>query len=248
MRLIGYIRVSTDEQARNGHSLAVQDAALHKYCDLFGHDLVDVIIDDGVSAGTELAKRPGGAQLMDRLRDGDADGVVFTDLDRVFRRTVDGLLTAEWFDRRGLGIHAVYEHIDTSDPDGWFILTIKLAGAERERRKTIQRNTRVSAGLKADGKVYGHTPYGCTRVGDCLFKDPATWPVRERIVAMKESQDLSLRAICTELQARDIAAPSGGRLWHVSTLLGILNGHHDLNHIPDLPATPETPDSARGAS
>lgn len=248
MRLIGYIRVSSDEQARNGHSLGVQDAALHKYCDLYDHDLLDVIIDDGVSAGIELAKRPGGAQLMDRLRDGDADGVVFTDLDRMFRLTLDGLITAQWFERRGLTIAAVNEHIDTSDPDGKLLLTIKLGMAERERNKTSQRNQRVTAGLMAAGKVYGHTPYGCTRHGDRLFRDPATWPVRESIVAMKDEQDLSLRAICTELKARNIPAPSGGRLWHVSTLLGILKGHHDLEHIPELPSAPETPVSDGGAA
>lgn len=259
MRLIGYIRVSTDEQARNGHSMAVQDKALHTYCELYEHDLVDVIVDDGVSAGTELAKRPGGAMLMDRLRNGEADGVVFTDLDRMFRLTVDGLLTAQWFERRDLRIHAVNEHIDTTDPDGWFVLTLKLAVSERERRKTSQRNTRVAAGLKAAGKAYGHTPYGCIRRGGALYQDPNTWPIRQRIVDRKAAGE-SYKQLAKTLNQDGVPAPFAGktrkvnnrkttltgRLWHVSTLLGIVKNHHELEHIPPLPEAPETPVSDGG--
>ena len=245
MRLIGYIRVSTDEQARDGQSLAIQDLQMHRFCELYGHELVDVVVDDGVSAGVDLENRGGGAALLDQIRDGGIDGVVVQRIDRLFRKTVDGLLTAAWFNRRGVAIQSINEHIDTGSPDGWLTLTILLATAEYERNKIAQRAREVSEGLREQGKAWGPTPYGCVR-GDGddagkLFRDPAKWAVREQIVEMRRT--LSLRAICAELRERGIPAPGGGRLWHSSTLKGILDTHHDLEHIPTLPLARETLDS-----
>ncbi|MBE9538496.1 MAG: recombinase family protein, partial [Proteobacteria bacterium] len=208
------------------------------YAELYDAELVDVVVDEGVSAGTALEKRPGGAELLDRLRDGEAEGVVFQRIDRVFRMTVDGLVTAAWFNRLGLSLHSVNEHINSGTPDGWLSLTILLATAEYERNKIKQRATETSAGLREQGKAWGPTPFGCMRVGDKLYRDPETWVVRKSIVDMRTG--LSLRAICTELREWGIPAPSGGRLWHTSTLKGIIDTHHTLEHIPDLPSAPET--------
>lgn len=237
MKLIGYIRVSTDEQARDGQSLAIQDMQLHRYCDLYEHELADVYIDEGVSAGTPLEKRPGGSELLDRLRDGEVDGVVFQRIDRVFRMAVDGLVTAAWFNRRGLSLHSVNEHINSSTPDGWLSLTILLATAEYERNKIKQRARETSDGLRQQNKAWGPTPFGCIRRDDQLFRNPEQWGVRERIILMRKT--LSLAAICTELQEKNIPAPSGGRLWHRSTLKGILDTHHEIERIPLLDNAPE---------
>jgi len=239
MRLIGYIRVSTEEQ-EDGRSLSIQDQTIHKYCELFGHELIDVVVDGGISAGTPLEKRPGGSELMDRLREGQAEGFVFSDLDRAFRVTVDGLMTAQWFEKNALAIHCVNEKIDTADPDGWFILTIKLAAAERERNKIRFRARKTSAGLREQGLAWGPTPYGCVREGERLFRDPATWAVRETIMDLWEGGDgLSMNAIATELRERGIEAPGGGRIWHRSTLRGLIQTHHDLKHIPLPDSAPE---------
>ncbi|RCX32099.1 recombinase family protein [Thioalbus denitrificans] len=241
MKLLGYIRVSTEEQADRGRSLPIQDLGLHRYCDLYGHDLADVIVDDGVSAGIPLEKRPGGRELLERLRDGEAEGFVAIDLERVFRLTVDGLQVAAEFDRRGWVMAFVDDKVDTSDPDGMFILTIKLAACQRDRDKIRQRAVRIFRGLRDQSMAWGPTPYGCVRQGERLFRDPETWGVREEILRLREHSGLSLRAICTELQSRRIPAPSGGRLWHVSTLRGLIDSHPDLEHIPFLADDNETP-------
>lgn len=238
MKLLGYIRVSTEEQAKDGQSLAIQDMQLHRYAELYDAQLVDVIVDEGVSAGTALEKRPGGSELLDRLRDGEADGVVFQRIDRVFRLTVDGLVTAAKFNRQGIALHSVNEHINSATPDGWLSLTILLATAEYERNKIKQRAVETSAGLREQGKVWGHTPFGCMRAGSQLYRDPDTWAVRELIITLRKA--LSYAAVCTELQARKIPAPSGGKLWHRSTLKGIVDTHHSLEHIHARTVAPET--------
>ena len=239
MRLIGYIRVSTEDQAKEGQSLSIQDMQLHRYCDLYDHELVDVIVDDGVSASMPLEKRHGGSQLIDRLRDREADGFVVQRLDRAFRITTDGLATAENFKAQRLGIHSVNEHIDTASPMGYYFLTLLLANAQLERDRISERATEVSNGLREQGKAYGPTPYGCTRRGDKLYRDAKTWGIRNRIIEMKDT--LSLRAICAQLEAEHIAAPSGGRYWHPSTLKGIIGTHHGIEHIPMMPLDNDAP-------
>lgn len=242
MKLLGYIRVSTEEQAEHGHSLGIQDDQLHRYCELYGFELVDVIVDDGISAGVDLEKRPGGSELLDRLLDGQADGVAVQRIDRIFRKSIDGLVNAARFNQRGLSIHSVNERIDSSTPDGWLTLSILLATAEYERNKIRQRAVETAAGLREQGRAWGHAPYGCVAVDGRIFRDPDTWAVREQILAMKE--DLSYAAIAAQLQADRVPNPSGGRLWHKSTLKGLIESHHDLEHIPYLPAPDETPVSA----
>ena len=255
-RLLGYVRTSTDEQ---GNSLTDQDTALHRFCDLYGHELVDVIVEEDVSASVPLEKRPRGRELMDRLRDGGADGIVITELDRAFRLTVDGILQSDWFTDQGLVICTINERVDTSTPDGWLSFAIKLVTGEWERRKTRWRTRRTLAGLRERGKLYsGTVPYGCVKT-ECgrepddnggvrikyrLYRDPETWGAREMIVRMREDEELSLRAICAELQERGVPAPSGGRLWHISTLQGILESHDGLKHIPLRTDAHEAPVSA----
>ena len=70
LRLIGYCRVSTEEQSREGVSLDAQEARLQAYAVGQGHELVGVEIDAGVSGKVAPSKRPGMAQALDRVRAG----------------------------------------------------------------------------------------------------------------------------------------------------------------------------------
>lgn len=241
MEVIGYIRVSTDEQANDGQSLSIQDLQLHKYCELHGHKLIDVIVDDGVSASINLDKRRGGSELIARLKDKQADGFVVQRLDRAFRITMDGIQTIEMFNRRNLTIHSVNEHIDTTTSFGKFVLRSMLSMAEFERDKISERATETFEGLREQGKAWGHTPYGLMRNGEKIYRNSETWPVREMIISM--CAELSYRAVCAELQRKGIAAPSGGKLWHPSTLVGIIKSHNELKHIPDFLAINEACES-----
>lgn len=255
MRLLGYIRTSTGEQ---DNSISDQDTLLNRYCAMFEHEMVDVIIDEDVSAGITFEMRPGGRVLMDRLREGEADGIVITEIDRAFRLTVDGIVQSDWFTDQGLAILTIHERIDTSTPDGWLSFAIKLVTGEWERRKTKWRTRRSLNGLRERGLLYsGTAPYGCAkveiarehtpegeRVKYALVRDPETWAIREEIVAMRER--LSLRAICMSLREQGIPSPSGGWLWHVSTVLGILETHDRLKHIPMRAANNEARVSVDG--
>lgn len=233
MRLLAYVRVSTDDQVRDGHSLGQQPERLAAACVAFGHTLVDLIAEaDGTSGSIPLERRPGGAQLLRRLKAGEADGVIVLRLERLFRDLLDGLHFFRGFARRHhVAVLSLAEHIDTSTAAGRLSLNIHLLMADAERDKSAERTREVMDGLRQQGRVYGHVPFGCVAHAGDLFRDPATWPLRERIVAL-HAQGLSLAAIDAELRARGIAAPNGGRRWSKSTLSALVKGHDSLIHLP----------------
>ena len=237
MRLIAYIRVSTDDQADNGHSSStVQPARLKAYCDLHGHLLVASIVDDGVSASVPLAKRAGGKTLLAALKAGEADGVVVVRLDRLFRSAIDGLRFFEEFaDKRNVAVHSVSELIDTSTPAGRLNLTIQLAAAQYERDLAVQRATDNSRGLRKAGRVYGHVPFGCVAIAGQLYRQPVDWQVRERIVALR-GEGYSFGTIRNLLRDEGAPAPAGGAWWSKATISALCDLHGELVHLPEAPA------------
>jgi DNA invertase Pin-like site-specific DNA recombinase len=83
LRLVGYARVSTDNQAQEG-TIEIQRQALAEYVEGQGHELVEIFSDEGVSGGLE--DRPGLAALFDHLEGHpDSDGVLVFKLDRLAR-------------------------------------------------------------------------------------------------------------------------------------------------------------------
>lgn len=233
MRLLGYVRVSTDDQARAGHSLAQQPERLAAYCLAHQHLLVDVVVEaEGVSGGVPLDKRPGGRELLRRLKAGEAEGIVVIRLERLFRDLLDGLLFFRGAARRrGIAVHSLAEHIDTSTAAGRLALNIHLLLADHDRDKGAERTAEVMQGLREEGRVFGHVPYGCVAVEGRLARDPATWAVREDIVA-QHGTGLSLATIRGVLRDRRIKAPNGGALWPKSTLAELIRTHASLAHLP----------------
>lgn len=236
MNLLGYVRVSTDEQARDGISLGQQAARLAAYCALHGHALLRVVMDEGISASTPLAKREGGKDVLQALKSGQADGVVVVRLDRLFRDALDGLAffrgTAE---RHGATVHSVSELIDTGTPAGKLALTIQLAAAQYERDLAVQRATECNSSLREQGRVYGGVPYGCLAVGEGadrrLQRDPVTWKWRELIVTELRSGQFSLRELAAHMADLGVPSPTGKKRWSPSTLRELPLHHDSLSHL-----------------
>jgi hypothetical protein len=85
LRVLGYVRVSTIEQAESGLGIAAQEAAIRSECDRRGWDLMEVVADEGES-GKSL-DRPGLQFVLTRIANGEADGLVAAKLDRIARRS-----------------------------------------------------------------------------------------------------------------------------------------------------------------
>ena len=87
MRAIGYIRVSTEDQARDGLSLAAQVEKIRGYCIAKGWGLLEIIEDQGRS-GKDL-NRPGIEEIIKRAKHGAFDVLVICKLDRMTRNIRD---------------------------------------------------------------------------------------------------------------------------------------------------------------
>jgi putative DNA-invertase from lambdoid prophage Rac len=89
MRVFGYCRVSTAEQADEGTSLDSQRRMIEGYSLMKGWEVAEFFIEAGVSCSVALAERPKGLRLLQSLRTGDV--IVTAKLDRAFRSAADAL-------------------------------------------------------------------------------------------------------------------------------------------------------------
>jgi DNA invertase Pin-like site-specific DNA recombinase len=161
-QIIGYVRVSTQEQADSGLSIAAQNLRLAQFAEFKGLKLVDVVHDENVSASIPLADRPGGAQLLARTRDG-ALGVAAVKLDRLFRDALDCLATIKVWNAQGVGLHLLDLGVDTTTAQGKAFLTNAAAYAELERNLIAERTREALKQVRAQGGVLGGDGFGWRR-------------------------------------------------------------------------------------
>src|SRR3974390_160364 len=116
MQAIGYIRVSTDQQADRGVSLAAQRERVRAMATVQGANLIDVVVDGGESA--KSMNRPGLQRVLALVNPGKCQAVIVAKLDRLTRSVKDLCTLLERFERRGVALVSVAESLDTSSAAG----------------------------------------------------------------------------------------------------------------------------------
>jgi DNA invertase Pin-like site-specific DNA recombinase len=162
MEAVSYCRVSMEEQAHEGVSLAAQEARVRAYCAAAGLSLIERVRDEGVSAARPLAARPGGAALLRLVARKRATHVVVVTLDRAFRSTLDCLATVQAWDRAGVSLHLVDhggQSIATATAVGRMFLTLLAGFAEMEKRLIGERTAAAMRHQKAQRRAYARTPH-----------------------------------------------------------------------------------------
>jgi site-specific DNA recombinase len=212
-KAVGYIRVSTDKQAEHGVSLEAQQAKLTAYAQLYDLDLVDVIVDAGVSAKT--LDRPGLQRALSMLRKGQAHALLVAKLDRLTRSVKDlGTLVEDYFSSDAITLLSVADSIDTRTAAGRLVLNVLGSVAQWERETIGERTAEALAHKKAQGqKLGGDVPYGY-RVdadGKTLVADDAEQALLGAIRDAR-SRGLSQRAIVAELARQGFTTRKGTAL------------------------------------
>ena len=219
-----YARVSTKEQAEHGVSLDAQIDRLKSYCEAMGLNVVAVIREEGVSAGKQLARRPGGKELIKLLHDRKANHIVALKLDRLFRSTEDALkLTTEW-DANGIVLNLCDMggmNLDTSSAMGKIMMTLLAAFAEFERTLIAERTSAALTHKKRKKQIYNHLPYGYARDGKNLVPHEQEQKILKRIFAWRE-EGRSLHYIACQLNDLNIKSKKGGT-WSGAVLAHIVN-------------------------
>lgn len=185
-KAVGYIRVSSDEQAKEGLSLEAQRRKITAYCELKELDLVDIYSDEAVSGFKQLEKRPGGQQAYQALMTGQVTHLVAIKLDRCFRNTGDAIAKATEFQKKGIDLHLLDVNVDTSTATGKMFFTVLAMLAQFERDITGERTKTVLDMKKKDGLVYNHEPYGKTRIDDKLVDNTDECSTIDHILALRQ--------------------------------------------------------------
>lgn len=161
MRLVGYVRVSTLEQADSGLSIAGQRERIIGWATAMGHHVVDIKVDAGVSSTVVPDDRPGWQEAMQLVVTKRVQGVVFTALDRVARSVLDVLTLAEKFNHNEWSFISIRDSLDTKSAVGRFTLTLLAGVAQLEREMIGDRTRAAMEQLKINRHRYSrYIPFG----------------------------------------------------------------------------------------
>jgi len=209
-----YARVSTDEQARSGYSLAQQIEALRAYAAREGYEVLEEVQDAGQS-GASL-ERPG----MDRVRDLVAGGgvavVLAQDRDRLAREPAYHYLLRREFEEHGTKLRALNDRGDDS-PEGDLTDGILDQLAKYERAKIAERTRRGKLKRAREGKVVPtHTPdYGFryTEDREGYEVEPEKMAIVRRIFEMVGREGKTLHGTKKILDREGVPTPARARYW-----------------------------------
>src|SRR5437016_2852759 len=156
MQVVGYVRVSTDEQRSSGAGLEAQRASIIAECKKRGWELIEVLEDAGAS-GRSL-RRPGIQIALDRLERGEASGLVVAKLDRLSRSMLDFAGVMATAQKQGWAVVALDCAVDTTTPAGEAMAHVLATFAQFERRLIGQRTREALAVKRAEGVRLGAPP------------------------------------------------------------------------------------------
>lgn len=208
MKLIGYIRVSTDKQFNTGAGLEAQRHYLELEATRRGATL-EIVSELEATSGKSTRKRPALAEALARLDKGEAQGLIVSKLDRLSRSVADFLDILER-SRKGKWSLVIGDlSLDTSSPMGEAMATITATFAQLERKRIGERTKEGLAIKKAQG----------VKLGAPRLLNPE---IRSRIEG-ELATSTPLAVIARRLNAEAIPSAKGGK-WYASTIKKIALG------------------------
>jgi site-specific DNA recombinase len=217
-KAVGYVRVSTQEQADYGYSIDAQIDKVKAYASLYDIELVDVVIDAGVSA--KSLKRDGLTNVLQMLDSGVTDAVIIFKLDRLTRDVSDwNYLIKNYFTDNAL--LSVSDQIDTRTAAGRLCLNVLMSVAQWEREAIGERTSTALRQKQSQGEHVGSPAYGYKMLNKQLVKVASELEV---IAFVKQMSDggFTLSAIASELNEQGIKTKRGGK-WQAVQVSRVIN-------------------------
>lgn len=172
-RVFLYARVSTEEQAIHGLSIEAQKTALEAWAKSAGYKVIGTYVDAGISARKPASKRPALQRLLNDVRAGKGDMVVFTKLDRWFRNLAEYYKVQEILEKYHVDWKTIHEDYDTTTASGRLKVNIMLSVAQDEADRTSERIKAIMEVKRNKQEVLtGSTPFGYKIEGKKFIKDP----------------------------------------------------------------------------
>lgn len=225
--MIGYLRVSTEEQAHSGLGLEAQRDTITRYADGHGWDVV-WYEDAGVSA--KSLDRPALQEALARLhpKKRDVDGLLVAKLDRLSRSVHDFSGLLKLANARKWSVVAIDLGVDTSTPTGKLVANVMMSVAEWEREIIGQRTSAAMQAAKRQGKRFGYPSALPATTGD-------------RLLELRRSLTLAATADALNVEGHSTAT---GEPWSVNTVAKV---HKRLSTADPKNLTKETASAPRAA-
>ena len=203
--------MSTDEQVADGYGLDVQRARCRAMAEAKGWQVVAEFADEGISGTLDATGRPGLAYLLAAATLGDIDAVIILSLDRLARKTRLVLELVETLTAVDVAVVSVKETLDTTTPQGQFVLTLFAALAQLERDVILQRTSdgRNERGRR-DGERGGRLPVGYVRTAAGVEVDQRQAALVRRLFALR-GDGLTLQQVADALNGSGSLPPRGAR-------------------------------------
>jgi site-specific DNA recombinase len=215
---LGYVRVSTDEQAERGLGLEAQRQRVLAYCEMKGLHLATIFEDPGLSGGKPIGSRSAGGRLLTEARR-THPVVVVARLDRLFRSVADAAQTITDFDRYEIELVAIAEGFDMTNPYGRAMAQMASVFAELERAM-IRERTKAAMKVKRGRRerISGHAPFGWDFGPRGRLVDNAKEQKAVAWILKLHRRGESLRGIAKRLNDRGVEPKRASRWLHSSVL------------------------------
>lgn len=178
MKVALYTRVSTEEQARHGLSMAEQLETLRRFALSQGYTISGEYSDPGISARKRYTRRPGLSRLLQDVQARKFDLILFIKLDRWVRSVRDYYQVQDILDSAGVSWKAVLEDYETVTASGRLKVNIMLSVAQDEADRTSERIKFVLDAKKAKGlRTNGRCPLGFLVEDSRMVPDPASYDI-----------------------------------------------------------------------
>ena len=168
-----YIRVSTEDQAREGFSLPEQEKRLRAMCEYKGYEIYDVYEERGISAKTGNY-RPEFERLLQDIKNKKCNTIVVLKLDRLTRSVFDWEKIIRFLEENDAYLDCANDDINTTNANGKMVSRILTSVSQNEIERTSERTKIGLAGAIKEGHIPHKAPFGYKRVDKILVPDEAT--------------------------------------------------------------------------
>ena len=174
-----YIRVSTEDQAREGFSLPEQEKLLRAMCEYKGYEIYKLYKDAGISA--KDMNRPAFEELLQDIREKKCNTIVVLKLDRLTRSVYDMEFIMKFLEENDAYLDCANEEINTTNSSGKMVARLLTTVSQNEIERTSERTKFGLAGAIKEGHIPGKNPLGYKRADKKLVIDPLTKNIVKRV-------------------------------------------------------------------
>lgn len=212
-----YMRVSTEDQAREGFSLPEQKERLEAFCKFKGYEIIDYYQDAGISAKTGNY-RPEFERLKADMESKKINTIVSLKLDRITRSVYDWEDLITFLDKNNAYIDCVNDDINTTTANGKMVARLLMSVSQNEIERTSERTKVGLAGAIKSGHIPGKAPLGYKHENKKLVIDYSTKDIAFRIFDLYYNS-YSYQKISNLFNEEKVLGKDN---WRDSTIVGIL--------------------------